>query len=77
MHQLHTSVLQERKYLVGNLSMLANLTDLRNMDRAISLQLEKYELVRMKEKLIFIHAHTLTLTQINTVPVNWHAEQFK
>lgn len=37
--------MQEREYLVENLSMLANFTDLRNLDRAISLQLEKYELV--------------------------------
>lgn len=37
--------MQEREYLVGNITKLTSLTDLRNLDRAISLNLEKYELV--------------------------------
>lgn len=44
-HRLHTNVIKERAYLVSNLSSLMNMTDLLNRDRAISLQLEKYELV--------------------------------
>lgn len=45
LHKLHTNAITEREYLVGNLSMLTKMTDLRNLDRAISLELEKYELV--------------------------------
>lgn len=37
--------MKEREYLVGNITKLTSLTDLRNLDRAISLHLEKYELV--------------------------------
>lgn len=44
-HKLHTNVVQERAYLVSNLSSLMNMSDLLNRDRAMSLQLEKYELV--------------------------------
>lgn len=44
-HQLHTNAIRERAYLVSNLSTLMNMTDLLNRDRAILMQLEKYELV--------------------------------
>lgn len=37
--------MREREYLVGNITNLASLTDLRDLDRAISLHLERYEVV--------------------------------
>ncbi|XP_055303918.1 potassium channel subfamily K member 1 isoform X2 [Sitodiplosis mosellana] len=44
-HKLHMDVMREREYLVGNITKLTTLSDLRNLDRAISLHLEKYESV--------------------------------
>lgn len=39
------NVMREREYLVGNVTKLSSYPDLRNLDRAISLHLEKYEAV--------------------------------
>ncbi|XP_031626940.1 TWiK family of potassium channels protein 7 isoform X2 [Contarinia nasturtii] len=46
-HKLHTNVIMERDYLIGNLTSLANMTDLRNrnLNRVITYHLEKYERV--------------------------------
>lgn len=46
--QLRENVIKQREYLINNLTFLANITDLRNLDYAISSQLEKYELVRIQ-----------------------------
>lgn len=43
--QLRENAIKQREYLINNLTSLANITDLRNLDHAISIELEKYELV--------------------------------
>lgn len=43
---LRENVIKQREHLINNITVLANIKDLRNFDRAVSLQLEKYELVR-------------------------------
>lgn len=44
-HELHKNVSVQREYLIGNVTKLVGMTDLRNMDHAISLYLEEYESV--------------------------------
>lgn len=44
--QLRENAIKQREYLINNLTSLANITDLRNLDHAISIELEKYEQVR-------------------------------
>lgn len=55
-------VLKEREYLLGNLSMLAAPTDLRNLDYAIKLQLERYERVWLADlQFKTIHLQTIQI----------------